>query len=148
MTTIAVAVVKGVLTIASDSRGSNGSEVCSVPKLHRLPGGRVVGFCGDIGRAWRAFKWIRDGQEGKPPILKEVGMLIVSPDGTIECAEERWTPFPVTAPVAIGSGGKAAMVAMNLGKTPTEAVVEASKVDGYTFGPVVTMTVTATPKKP
>ena len=71
--------------------------------------------------------------------VKDVDMLLLSPRGKLYISENGRDAMPITDKfVAIGTGAQGAMVAMQLGCTPAEAVRAVKKVDPSTGGRVVT----------
>lgn len=66
-------------------------------------------------------------------------VLIVTPDGVF-IADRYCRPVKIEDKfIAIGSGRKAALAAMHCGKTAVEAVEIAAKIDPYTSGKIVSM---------
>ena len=117
-----------------------GTGQYSSRKLHRI-GSSVYGERGEsTAEVPILLDWIRRGCRPKTrPTLSKAAdffLLELSPDGiflwTHHCARE-----PVDEPnFAIGSGGKVALYCMRyLKMSPSEAVVEAAKVDIFTKGP-------------
>lgn len=104
----------------------------------------LVGACGHGGDCSRFLDWAK--REFKDPVPKWVCdpndeeslfAMILKPDGIYLFVQTDPEPEKSNEPFfAIGSGGKAARVAMMLGKDPKEAVELACLVDDNTGGPV------------
>ena len=140
MTTIAA----NLETMASDSRVDCGIGVSyRATKIARAKK-MLVGACGNGGDCSRVLEWAeRDFKDPVPEWTEEAGAegsvwaLILRPEGLFFFSQEDPTPEKMDEPFfAIGSGGKAARVAMLLGKTPEEAVELAWQVDGFSGPPV------------
>ena len=132
MTTVAV---KGK-TMACDSQLSDGYSVCTRKVIKK--NNCIVGWAGD----WIAGEYFADyylsNKEEKPDrdsdddlellVLKKSGLYLV---------DYRFREVRICGKhYAIGSGAQAAMVAMNMGATATEAVKEAIQVDRHSGGKV------------
>ena len=147
MTTIAA----NLKEMAGDSRVSVDSICYHTDKVFSI-GDSIVGVCGDAGLTTKFLAWFR-----KECPSDEIGMslddehefaaLVLNPRGLFyysDCAE----PDKIhDKNMAIGAGMDIAQAAMFLGKTPTEAVHVACKLDvGHTGGPVKTLALTPTTK--
>jgi hypothetical protein len=131
--------------IVSDSMVSVAHKDIWYPatKLVRGPG-LVAGAAGDGGDCSRFLKWAAGGFKPKevPKWLDtstddQIIALIVREDGLYAYSVGDPEPERIEAEFfAIGSGGKAARVAMMLGKTPQEAVEIACQVDLWSALPL------------
>ena len=140
MTTIAA----NLKMMASDSRVSVGGGTFyptdKIVKLKRM----IVGACGHGGDCSRFLEWA--ARDFKDPVPKwtckandeeSIFCLVLKADGLYVFVQSDPEPEKINAEYyAIGSGGKAARVAMRLGKDPREAVELACEVDGYSGPPV------------
>lgn len=136
-------------TIACDGRSMAGDgmltendHVCHTDyeKVHRLRDGRLVGFSGDSFN-WEPFRaWLDSGAQGDPPLVRSsFGCIVLCPDGGIYQYDADGRAFPEHAPVAIGSGTRFALAAMDFGRTAEEAVQYASLRDIYTGGEITVL---------
>lgn len=139
MTTIAA----NLKEMAGDSRVTVGSISYHADKVFRI-GDSIVGVCGDAGLTTKFLAWFR-----KECPSDEIGMtldddhtfgaLVLNPRGLFyysDCAEPDRLHDKY---FAIGSGADIAVTAMTLGKTPTEAVHIACKLDFNSGAPVKTL---------
>ena len=145
MTTIAASLDHGIM--ASDSKVTLEHKGIDYPavKIVRGKGGRLVGAAGHGGDCTRFLKWAAGGFNEKEPKWAEVDGEEDSVIGLVmdEKAIYVWTqgdPEPEAISgrfYAVGSGGKAARAAMELGADPVKAVEIACKVDAnYSALPV------------
>lgn len=126
--------------LVTDSRVTtyNSLQVYSSDKLYRV-GKSIFGEAGDVESLNRFRRWAMDEfpKKSRPVNLDEFYVLEVAPDGVW-----LWDNTLVRQAIrddfyAIGSGAQAALYAVRvLGKTPEEAIVEASKIDIHTAPPV------------
>lgn len=152
MTTIVCDVRAGVM--ASDSWVTHSSEAGGSRRgigqklfRKRITEGRktfdvIIGTAGESSPALLFVDWYGTGQE-PPQMLRELGgdftCLILTPRGLFE-ADAYCRPESVLDPYwAIGSGAKAALAAMHCGKSAVEAVRVAARIDPYTGGRIVSM---------
>ena len=96
----------------------------------------IVGAAGASGDCSRFIEWASAGFKGKPKFETPQGdddsidALILTKEGIFFYCQEYSAPEKINAEFfAIGSGGKAARLAMILGKTPQEAVELTCQVD-------------------
>lgn len=112
-------------------------------KCFRLSNGYVFAAAGATALSYQFKDWIEGGMNpDSVPKLEDrpfEGILII--DGNAFELTRFGELFPACVPWAGGSGWQAAMVAMRLGKTATEAVELAASVDVYTGGPITTIKV-------
>jgi len=146
MTTIAA----DLETMASDSKvtvdahSGTSYRATKIVKMKHM----IVGACGDGGDCSRFLEWAE--RDFKLPIPKwkcapadddSLLALVLNKDGLHAVVQTDPAPEKMDEPFfAVGSGGKAARVAMRLGKTPEEAVLEAIAVDDHSGPPVQVLT--------
>lgn len=140
--TCIVAVVDGLY---SDSKVSVEHLGLCYPALKIVRGKDcLAGAAGNGGDCTRFLEWSKEGFKGKEPnwisknlhsedyllglVVRTEGIYIFMPGDPMERIEAEH--------FAIGSGSKAARVALILGKTPPEAILLAELVDPGTGGPV------------
>lgn len=142
--------------VAADKQMTMGCYKTKTRKLSCIQGLGVISFAGHAGAGVKALRWWQGGCDGDPPEFTEneiecgIGGILVTEKG-IFALQDGIIPLEIDAPFfAIGSGAEYAIAAMSLGKTPEEAVKEASKHDIYTSDEVDVVAVlpwTASPKK-
>lgn len=105
-------------------------------KIIRCKNGDIAGAAGHGGDCTRFLDWAYDGFKGQEPKWKSSGNgddvwggLVLKKDGIFVASRGDSLERVMLDFFAIGSGGKAARVAMMLGKTPEEAMELAYKVD-------------------
>lgn len=125
-------------TMAGDSRCADASSMCNVTKIFRI-GEKLVGVAGAYANCMEFIKWMRGGMDADMvPDMDNVYALVLSSRGIAQY-DGHPTPFYVRDKfAAVGSGCQAALAAMICGKTPSEAVRVAAKVDSHTGGRVTT----------
>lgn len=115
-------------------------------KVRRLKDGRIVGFSGNAYGYDVFAEWLENGAEGEPPKFHDgnngITCLALCPDGSVLTYDEHGRPFREKAPFAIGSGQRFAIAAMDLGKSPEEAVRYAATRDPFTDGEVTVLSST------
>ena len=130
--------------IVSDSMVSVAHKDLWYPakKLVRGPG-LIAGASGHGGDCSRFLEWAAAGMKGKPPKMDDtttddqVFALVVKEDGIYAWSVGDPEPEKIEAEFfAVGSGGKAARVAMMLGKDPVEACQLACEVDLWSAPPL------------
>lgn len=140
MTTI-VATREGIW---SDSKVSLDHLNLSYPAV-KIQRGKdcVFGAAGNGGDCSKFLDWASEGFKGKEPVWSNKSQtddyllaLVVKADGIYF-----FHPGDILEKIeldmfAIGSGGKAARVALMLGQTPEEAIRLAAEVDPGTGGPI------------
>lgn len=124
-------------TLAADRMADGGGMARSVSKLYPVPGGWVA-ISGRLCVGLEVLEWIRAGrnpatfpaaQRGEDPAY----VLLIEADGVPRLFEGG--PFPLEFQdrlFAMGSGREYALAAMDLGRSPAEAVRLAAKYDPYT----------------
>ena len=139
MTTIAVN--KKMIAADKQMTHSSGTKMTGATKIYELPESAamkifnvkraLVGFCGNVDSFANAITWLHNPDDD-PPKVKGIEMLLLTEKGIYHASTlQNWTlikdPF-----FAIGTGMQFAMAAMEVGKTPFEAVKIASKFDNNT----------------
>jgi hypothetical protein len=140
MTTIALAVCGGVMTLAADSYCSDDATVMQVCKCVRLPGGDVAGGAGDLGEVAQALTWLAGGSQGDAPEIPGAAVLFTI-NGVPHMASTKWPAVRVKGAAAIGSGAQGALVAMRLGHSPEDAVKAVAGIDPCTGGEIEVLAV-------
>jgi hypothetical protein len=138
--------------VAADTQTTWGTSRVFGPKLVRLPCGGVAGGAGDASASQAALNWLAsggslDGSEGKAfvPNIEGADVLIAKGDGTLWMLTSRFPAWPVNpAPVAIGCGSDAALIAMSLGLSAVEACQRVALHDVYCGSPIQSMEVEPT----
>lgn len=142
--------------MAADSQATYGNSRLRVNKLVRLPDGGVAGQAGEASSGQAAMSWLAmggsiDGTEGKAflPDISGAEVLIAKADGTLWLLTDRFPAFQIMdKTVAIGCGGDAARVALELGLSAVDAVLRVAKIDVYCGDPVQSMEVQDTHEYP
>lgn len=118
--------------LAADSCISQGTFITgSATKIARTPAGWLVGAAGDATDMRRFMNWAQTDfdlaarpHQDKP----DLQAIAISPAGTVFFYEDSWDGFIGEGPYhAIGSGGDAAMIAMDMGATAERACLAACK---------------------
>lgn len=135
MTTIALGLIGGVMTLAADSYISDDATVMQACKCVRLPSGDVAGGAGDLGDVAQALSWLASGSEGDAPDISSAA-IVFTVSGVPHMASTKWPGVRMKGAVAVGSGAQGALVAMRLGKTPVEAVAAVAGIDPCTGGEI------------
>lgn len=149
MTTIAYR--DGIL--AADSRTSiqteaGGSRFFKCEKLYRvLRGGvlNIVGLAGESASGLVFLDWYQSGDKETPEKLitgeADFTALVLNRSGLFEF--DKWCRGEKILGrfYAVGSGAKAALGALHMGANARTAVRIACKVDPYSAGPIVTMSI-------
>jgi hypothetical protein len=141
--------------MAADSRATTnteggGSRVSTCQKLFKKKFGEkevIIGTAGETGSGLVFVDWYGTGKDPPDFLTGEADFqcLVLSDEGLFEF--DKWCRGEKILDkfYSVGSGAKAAMGAMWAGKGALEAVKIAAKVDPYTAGPFVQMSLT--PKK-
>lgn len=137
--------IKGQMV--TDSKVSIGAGISYPTKKAVKCGDMVVGAAGHSGDCTRFIEWAQEGFKPKnKPKFEATGDdtidgLVVKKDGIYYFCPSYPAPERIEAEFfAVGSGGKAARVAMLMGATPVQAVELACQVDDYTGPPVTVYT--------
>jgi ATP-dependent protease HslVU (ClpYQ) peptidase subunit len=139
MTTVAYK--NGIL--AGDGKACRGDLVLSLSerKVQRLKDGSLVAVVGRPAPSPPFIDWLAAGQEGDAPTLgNECGVIHLRKDGTLRVYEDGGhIDEPPDKPHAWGSGWQIAATAMACGKSAREAVEIATRLDVWSGGKVIAM---------
>lgn len=137
MTTIAA----NKTTMAADSKTDCDGTWFGTTKLYRI-GDSIVGAAGDNSAIVKFITWFRNKRTKRPTFSdnESFSALILTPRGLFHMDDSMGMDLVKDDYFAVGSGAVAALVAMDCGLSPTEAVEAACKRDQLTGGPVDTMT--------
>jgi ATP-dependent protease HslVU (ClpYQ) peptidase subunit len=135
--------------MAADSKCSDGGVYYASRKIWRF-GDVIVGVAGDNAGTLKFVEWLKQGDPDleHPKFAKDSdwSALVVTPAGLFVYCNDCLPDEILSDFFAIGSGAAAALAAMHLGCSPTDAVGIACKVDNGTGAPVQTMSLSdATP---
>jgi hypothetical protein len=138
--------------MAADTLASDGQSRLRVQKIVRLPDGGVAGMCGNAADGYAGLSWLasggsQEGTEGKQlvPDISDATILIARPDGSLWLLEGRFPAFPLLDKIAAeGCGAAAARVAMGLGLSAVEAVMQVAQHDIFCGDPVQSLAVEPT----
>jgi hypothetical protein len=135
MTTIAAK--DGIIACDSKITGGFANPATKIRKGK----GCLVGYAGDwiAGEAMAEYYISEGGLE--PPVddNDDIELLVIKKSG-IYLVDRKFRKVKILGKhYSIGSGSMAAMVAMNMGATAVEAIKEAAKVDDYTGGRVISL---------
>lgn len=129
-------------TMAGDGMITENDHVCLTDhvKVRRLSDGRLVGFCGNVYN-WDEFaSWLdRKATDAPPKVHDGFGCIILYPGGSIRSCDEHGRTFPELAPVAIGSGARFALAAMDLGMNAEDALKYTCTRDIYSGGEITVL---------
>lgn len=137
MTTVAYrdGVLAGDGRVATES-GSIHSD--NQRKVHKLRDGRLFGYAGDTDDAERLRLSLLSDEP--PPELRNIQALLVQPDGSIDYYQGTvWQRLTSDPYYAIGTGGTAALVAMDCDKSAKQAVACAIRRDNNSGGKIKTV---------
>jgi ATP-dependent protease HslVU (ClpYQ) peptidase subunit len=150
MTTIAYDVKTGVIATDSQETGGAGQKY-NCKKLYRIRES-IIATSGGTYAGLAFVNWF-DDWEGDPDWDDHPDFINLDWEEDFECLvicpNECYTVNRLFVPadqagnrfIALGSGGQAARAAMMQGATPKEAVEIAKKIDTYTGGKVIEMTI-------
>lgn len=128
--------------IAADSKTTSGETWFHATKLYRI-GNAVVGVSGDSTAIEKFLTWYRGGRKRKrQPEFKDsesFSALILTRAGLYHVDESMGVDLIKDDYFAIGSGAACALVAMDLGLSPRDAVLAASRRDQHTGGEIEVM---------
>jgi hypothetical protein len=142
--------------MAADTLANDGQNRARVQKLARLPDGGVAAMCGDCSAGYAALSWLASGgsQEGSEakaalPDIDGACVLIARPEGQgrvqLYLLEGRFPAYPLLDTIAAeGCGAAAARVALGLGLSAVEAVMQVAKHDLQCGDPVQSLAVEPT----
>jgi len=123
--------------MAADTQASTDSgSIDRITKVHRLPDGSLVGYCGSAKQGHQFIEWLKS-ERGEPcPDIPDMQALILDHDHVLWDVAGAWPPYVLNGNSAIGSGAQGALVALRVfGATPLQAVQAAATVDSNTSGP-------------
>ena len=122
-------------TMAGDGLVTSGSTIFGhdLQKVKRLPDGRIVGCAGSGYNGVAFMDWLESGGD-KPKLGEDFEAIVLHPDGSCFTYDESCVAMSESLPTATGSGRQLALAAMDLGKTPAEAVEYAATRDMATGG--------------
>lgn len=123
--------------MAADSRCGGDTFHCNVSKLARAKDGAILGYTGRAFDQAGFVKWYEGG--GELDVSSDFEGLVLRPDGSILCVDEKGRSFVHGAPAAIGSGTRYAYGAMDAGLDAQRAVEIACERDAFSTGPVTTL---------
>lgn len=131
-------------TIATDGKSMAGDQGMGADCLHglinkiqRAKDGAILGSTGQAFDYPGFLAWYEDGCEGEPNVTEDFEGLILKPDGTILCVDEKGRHFVHPAPAAVGSGCRFAYGALDAGVDLKRAVEIAIGRDNHSAGEVV-----------
>jgi ATP-dependent protease HslVU (ClpYQ) peptidase subunit len=125
-------------SMAGDGIITENDHICrrDYRKVWRLCDGRIVGFAGNSYN-WQAFaEWLETGNGDPPKVDGGIACIVLAPDGSIFSYDEFGRSFPEVAPIAIGSGTRFALAAMDMGRTAEEAIAYACTRDIFSGGDI------------
>ncbi len=131
------------MEIAGDSRITDESTglFFRSKKVFLLSSGEAVGISGSIPDAMKFLEWYESGCDGEnhPDFTSEkFDALVLDKNGSLFSWDSHLVPSRIEDEFfAIGSGALAAMGAMHMGATATQAVLVAAKLDRNTDEKVV-----------
>lgn len=128
MTTIAIS--KEMM--AADTQMDDGGTTSNIRKVFRV-NGDLIGFAGEVNEGLKFVEWyLTKDEEGEEIALDNTSAVVLTKEGKIYTYESH-LPIEILDPhYAIGSGAQAALVAMDQGHDPIQAIKIASKRDAYT----------------
>lgn len=129
-------------TMAGDGLTVAGwTVICTdTQKLTRIKDGRIVGTSGNAEDNQPFRNWLENGGD-KPKLSDDFSGLVLSPDGSITHYSNTCIAWSASAPAAIGSGQDFALTAMDLGRSPVDAVKAACKRSMGCGGNITSMSI-------
>jgi hypothetical protein len=128
--------------IAYDSRETQGSLICNDNcNKHHIKDGVHFFIAGTSGHEGRLISAFLDGPEDDYPDSLFSTAIVVRDGDVFECAidkDEGYWSCAVTCPIALGSGSRHALTAMDCGLSAKDAVKMAIKRDANSGGRVRT----------
>jgi len=141
LTTIAVSVSHGAMACDLQMTYGMSTKMKTSSKILELDGDvcrqlfncdkALMGFSGNASMWGAVVGWLST-MDGKPPKLKDIELLVLTSDKQILHSNSltSWVGLKDKS-FAIGSGGPYALAALDMGKTPKEAVAVACKRDVF-----------------
>lgn len=132
MTTIAVS--KEMM--AADTQMDDNGTTSNIRKVFNT-NGDLIGFAGEVNEGLKFVEWYLNKPEDPNEEYDEISLdntsaVVLTKEGKIYTYESH-LPIEILDPhYAIGSGAQAALVAMDQGHDPIQAIKIASKRDAYT----------------
>lgn len=115
--------------MAADTQVDESGLITHARKVFEV-NGDLIGFAGLLSEGLRFVEWYQDKDDDIT--LDETSALVLTKEGRI-FSYETHIPMEILEDYsAIGSGAQAALVSMDQGHTPSEAIKIASKRDAYT----------------
>lgn len=141
MTTIAF---KDGIVAADSGCCVGGTRAGTVNKLSQNKAGDIAAASGSAAYLFAFLKWFQAHEKGSPPEARSSTDtfdrgVIFRKSGVIEVFEDFGKHTLQSEFYATGSGRPEAMGAMAAGATAAQAIEIASRLDVYTFGPVITL---------
>ncbi|MCW8988357.1 MAG: hypothetical protein OQK75_11890 [Gammaproteobacteria bacterium] len=127
MTTVAV---KGKM-MASDTQMDDDGLISNIKKIYNV-GGNLIGFAGDVDEGLKFVAWYAQQDEDEEIELHETSAIVLTKEGKILTYASHIPIEIIDKCYAIGSGASMALVAMDHGHNPIEAIKIASMRDAYT----------------
>jgi ATP-dependent protease HslVU (ClpYQ) peptidase subunit len=131
--------------MAADRKVVDGDTNYHTRKICRI-GQSLVGAAGDNSAIVKFFRWLEKHGRGKQPTFTEeedFEGMVLTPSGLFVYDKSCQPDEVVDSFYAIGSGKQAALAAMHMGASPTQAVEIACLVDNSSGGPVDTLSIGA-----
>lgn len=129
--------------LAADGKATRGDLVVELDarKVRRLRDGSVAGITGNPSPAMPFFDWLNSGAAGMAPSLGSNCCVVhLRKNGSLRVYEDGgWQDEDPKKAHAWGSGWQIAATAMKCGKSAREAVSMASKMDVWSGGRVLAM---------
>jgi ATP-dependent protease HslVU (ClpYQ) peptidase subunit len=137
MTTIAT----DGLTMAGDGQTTSPNDFIvntTAEKVRRTASGRIVGCCGASGDDDLFIDWLENAGK-KPRLERSFAAIVLSPSEPPRVFWSDCTSSLIATPYAVGTGSAFALSAMDLGKSPEEAVAYACTRDIYSSGEITVL---------
>jgi len=136
-------------TLAADRLALNGFAKVTTTKIRRF-GHELLAVTGDLSVGMEMMQWYEDGADPtKFPASNRnpdagSSLIVILANGNVVRYESGPHPFPLHGlPLAFGSGGEAAMVAMACGLAAEKAVLVVSRFNSTCGNGVDTLTLEA-----
>jgi ATP-dependent protease HslVU (ClpYQ) peptidase subunit len=118
--------------MAGDSLGTADSESFTIRKIFRK-GSTLIGAAGECSDIPKFVAWF-GSKESIPDLREDFTAIILTAEGIFTCTKDCQMIHVLDPYYAIGSGRQGAMVAMDKGEDPRQAVASACKRDLYSGG--------------